>query len=170
MRARLSRRPAPQEREHLRPIVMVSLFELSGALRVQQPAGVIKDKEVREPLYLRITREDALVLVPRAIVDLDDDKVLLQEAGNVLVVVEELIELLAPNAPLAAHIEQHPSPAPLRFRNAGADVLLRIAGGVKLSDRNVTRLRNPSGTFTRKREHARPKFQAAAGGKVLIPR
>ena len=52
--ARLSRRPAPQEGEHLAVVVMVALFQLGGVLRAQQAAGIIKDKQVREAQYLRI--------------------------------------------------------------------------------------------------------------------
>ena len=138
----LRRGPASQECEYLLAIVMVAIFQLRSALRPQQLAGIIQHKEMREPRNFRITRENALVFVLRAEVDLDEDKVLMQEGRNVLLVVEELIELFAPNAPLAANIEQHPSSTPLRFRNAIVDVLLRIAGRIELGCRDVTQVLN----------------------------
>ncbi len=75
---------------------------------------------------LRVARKEGLVLHPVAEVDLDDHEPVAQALRQALIIVDDLVENAAVDAPLAANLEKDTFVLPLRLGDRG----LQVGGGV----------------------------------------
>ena len=93
-----------------------------------------KHPEVRRAVGLRQLREELLIAVLVADIHLRDDEYVVQRAIEVVVVLEERVEVVAPNAPIAARDEQHELVLGVRARLGGRErderVGLRVVADV----------------------------------------
>jgi hypothetical protein len=64
----------------------------------------VENEEMRIPFDLRVLGKELLVLVLFAVIDFYNDEIVVKEFRYVLVVLEELVELVAPAAPFSPNI------------------------------------------------------------------
>ena len=93
--------------EGLFSVALVAVLEHDRRLRLQDLARVRQDPEVRRAIGFRQPREEGLVAVLVADIHLRDDEYVVQRAIDVVVLLEELVEVVAPNTPIAARDKQY---------------------------------------------------------------
>lgn len=123
-------RPAQEERPHPVGAVGASLgfSQLDGRLGTHEPPVVVQHVKVGDAGYLFVLREKLRILVVGSIVDGNRDEVLVTQAGEIGMLLEQFVHLVAVDAPIAAHIKDDALFGALRFGNRRP----KIGGGIVL--------------------------------------
>ncbi len=123
-------------------------LQQSRILRVQQLAFLVQNKEMRVSLDLRVLAQKRFILILWAEIHLHDHVLFLQYLRGFGICGEELIQLVAPSAPLASDIQQDSLVVLLGNFNRRFEILLRISLRVEFdSERFLLRLLSNSITW-----------------------